>query len=173
MVLFELITAMHLETLALVYPPGPNLIPVLPYTTANAANAKTTKTFPLPPVAPAQPPGPALVAAQAQAPAYVAPAPVAAVRNVDRLLYDFWPEMPWSLKPDIAGMTRAYMHNKEAVNVWLQTKPLMSSEDESRWHGVKYFGSGGFGAAGLWVEVNADNFITEVSVMNQVSLNLN
>jgi hypothetical protein len=113
-------------------PPGPNLIPLLPYTTADATTAKVTRTLSPPhmPV-PGQSQGTALLA-PAQVQAEVAPPTVAAARNVGRTPYNFWPEMPWSPKPDIAGMTRADVHNKEAINAWLQTKPLMSSEDGSR-----------------------------------------
>lgn len=102
--------------------------------------------------------------APAQPEAEVAPPPIAAARHGDRLPYDFWPQMPWSPKPDyIPRMTKADQDDKDMMNAWLLTKPLVTSGDESRWHGVKFLGAGSYGAAGLWVQVDATNVITDVS----------
>ncbi|KAF1918295.1 hypothetical protein BDU57DRAFT_537867 [Ampelomyces quisqualis] len=177
-------------------PVNPNLIPVLPYTVADVQSAKSTQTLPAPHVpdaaenddeeeegaepddeAPAPGPdaGPVDQAPLPEVPVQLqveeAPALTAAARGVDKLPYDFWPQMPWSPKPDIPGMTRADRGNDEMMDAWLRTKPLMTSGEETQWHGVKYLGSGGYGAAGLWVEVNDTDVITDVMVVKDAQMN--
>jgi hypothetical protein len=40
---------------------------------------------------------------------------------------------------------------------------MNTEADEVRWHGVKLLGAGGYGVAGLWLELDDEKNITDVS----------
>jgi hypothetical protein len=104
-----------------------------------------------PPVGPAVPVAPVV---------RVPDAPGADVGSVDKLPYDFWPQLPWDTEPDLP----MFPSEEAKANAWLRTKPHRTSDDEHRWHGVKFLGAGGYGAASLWTEVNETNNITDISI---------
>ncbi|KAF2251082.1 hypothetical protein BU26DRAFT_276091 [Trematosphaeria pertusa] len=48
---------------------------------------------------------------------------------------------------------------------WMRSRPHMwPTDDESRWHGVRFLGQGSYGSAGLWVRVDDTNTIIDVSL---------
>jgi len=117
--------------------------------------------IPAPPAlpVPVAPVAPAAVVPQAQTAATPAEAPV------NKLPYDFWPQLPWSAEPTLPQVDLNRIRAKEDgdVQAWLGTEPhLPSGGDEAAWHGVKVLGVGGFGAVGLWVQSDETNHITNV-----------
>jgi hypothetical protein len=75
--------------------------------------------------------------------------------------------MPWLAEPKLDPLHND-IRNPEAVerrNAWLAGSPEKEAS-ETLWHGVKFLGAGRFGAAGLWVELDEDRNITNVSVGN-------
>jgi hypothetical protein len=162
--------------------PGPRLptgaqnpIPRRPYTQEETNQAKHDKALPdrgqapallaaphiAPPVAPPVAPPLARVAPP---PAPTAPLAHPASSHVDTLPYNFWPQLPWVPKPVFASLDKRSKENKESRVTWLATRPHMNPEDEERsWHGAQVLGAGGYGVAGLWLELDSANNITDVS----------
>ena len=120
-------------------------------------------------IAPVAPPG--NVPAQQQSNAPGLPQTGASSSNQpDRRPYEFWPPTPWATVPTLPPVNRSDMRDGDAnhINAFLNTKPLRAGADESNWHGEKLLGVGGFGAAGIWVELDARNCIKDVSAPTQV-----
>jgi hypothetical protein len=90
-------------------------------------------------------------------------APTALASSVDRLPYDFWPQLPWSPEPDLPiALEKDTSKDPVYLAPWLAAKPLRSGEDECTWHGMCHLGSGGFGAAGLWVNMDEKKNVVDV-----------
>jgi hypothetical protein len=93
-------------------------------------------------------------------------APTALASSVDKLPYDFWPQLPWSPEPDLPiALEKDTSKDPVYLAPWLAAKPLRSGEDESTWHGMCHLGSGGFGAAGLWVNMDEKKNVVDVREM--------
>ncbi|KAG9193994.1 hypothetical protein G6011_04029 [Alternaria panax] len=145
--------------------PNPNPIPAVPFTATDVDRTKSAHTMPVP-AAPVSP----IAAVPTAAPAAM---PVVAPVYVDSQLHDFWPRLPWSTEPDMAPFSLEAIKNKHhpsACNAWLDTEPYMPPpSDESHWHGMKLLATGGYGAAGLWVEVDATNNISDRMVIKEAN----
>jgi hypothetical protein len=153
--------------------PVQNEIPAIAYTEAEAEAARKTRQLPAPRVAAPQPqhlpppPPPAGPSAYPPAEAQPVPSLLAPSANVDTMPHHFWPQMPWLAEPKLDPLHND-IRNPEAVerrNAWLAGSPEKEAS-ETLWHGVKFLGAGRFGAAGLWVELDEDRNITNVSVGN-------
>jgi hypothetical protein len=176
--------------------PGPgiaavqNEIPAIAYTEAEAEAARKTRQLPAsrvaaphpqhlpappPPIGPSAypsagaqlPPPPAQPPAHPRAEAQPLPSLPIPSTNVDTMPHHFWPQMPWLAEPKLDPLHND-IHNPEAVeirNAWLAGNPEKEAS-ETLWHGAKFLGAGRFGAAGLWVELDEDRNITNVSVGN-------
>jgi hypothetical protein len=170
--------------------PGPQLptgaqnpIPRLPYTQEETNQAKHDRALPdrrqaaappaAPPIAPpiARPvaPPPAPVASPPTPPVHH-PAPTAhpassrTGENADTIPYNFWPQLPWAPEPVFASLDKKSKGNKENRATWLATRPHLNLEDKERsWHGIQVLGAGGYGVAGLWLELDSVYNITDVS----------
>ncbi|KAF2126727.1 hypothetical protein P153DRAFT_68753 [Dothidotthia symphoricarpi CBS 119687] len=97
--------------------------------------------------------------------------------HVDELPYSFWPPLPYDDAPELAAFNTATLENldvdtglsdeqkkarDERRASWLHTKPNMSRDgDETRWHGAKFIGAGGYGCVGLWVERDDRNNVVD------------
>jgi hypothetical protein len=90
----------------------------------------------------------------------VAPAP--STRYADKFPYEHWPQLPWGPEPILGSFNVEEARKVEHAQAWMHTKPLIEDGDETRWHGVRFLGSGSYGAAGLWVQVNSENIIEDV-----------
>jgi hypothetical protein len=109
----------------------------------------------------------------------------------DTYPYRFWPPLPWDSEParrvspphiwrrynkqpvqqpheDILSYSIKVNRysNAEAENarLWLgEGTHLWPPQDESVWRGVKFLGAGSYGSVGLWVKVDGDDNIVDVS----------
>jgi hypothetical protein len=148
--------------------PGPgiapvqNEIPAVAYTGAEADNARRTKQLPARVAAP-----PPLLLPVPPPPNPPPPPPPGTGAYVDTMLHDFWPQLPWMAEPDIDPLD-ADIFNRSAVRVrhdWLAGKPV-KDPIETRWRGVKFLGAGGYGIAGLWLELDESQNVINVSGVN-------
>ncbi|KAF2818653.1 kinase-like protein [Ophiobolus disseminans] len=162
--------------------PNPNPIPALPHTRADWIIAKATGAMPIPPL----PPAAAAVAPAAAINAAVAAAlPVAIIARivntiavlaappapfVDKLPHHFWPQTYLNVDPGFPHLDLAEIKkDAQLKNTWLDTRPHLVPEDdqEKDWRGVRYLGAGGFGAAGLWVDLDGTNNIVDRMVIKE------
>jgi hypothetical protein len=85
--------------------------------------------------------------------------------SVDKLPYKFWPQTISPTEPplpllDLELAGRFEDHDTACLN----TDPHHLHEGiVGEWHGVKVLGVGGYGAAGLWVQVDSMDRIVDVS----------
>jgi hypothetical protein len=169
--------------------PAPNPIPAQPYTAADAANAKNGNGLPArAPVVVQEEESESSEGRQnasenqveesdtenniqvegsdtdnnVQPEAYDLPAPTAMANSADKLPYDFWPKLPWTPMPDLPTMNAQASNNMKKMNAWIATKPYRTMDGENSWVGAMFLGVGGCGAAGLWVEVDAEKNIRDV-----------
>jgi hypothetical protein len=78
--------------------------------------------------------------------------------------YSYWPQMPWPGEPDLPAIDAETLKgNKVARHALLDRDTHMTDADESTWHGTKTLGIGGFGAAGLWLQMDAMNNVVDVN----------
>jgi hypothetical protein len=150
--------------------PNPNPIPDVPYDQDDANHAKATGQMPAPLAAQGLPPGTVSgvpPAGEGQDP--VEPVPTQGVerqeaRAVDQIPYSYWPQMPWPDEPNLPAIDAITLKgNKVARHALLDRDTHMPDADESMWHGTRTLGVGGFGAAGLWLQMDVTNNVIDVS----------
>lgn len=77
----------------------------------------------------------------------------------DKAPFDFWPQLPWDAEPDATGWPDPVkitdqVRRAEEGDRWKDLPPHQwPVGDESRWQGVRFLAAGGYGSAGLYVEV--------------------
>ena len=82
--------------------------------------------------------------------------------------FDFWPLQPWQQDPDTSqwpthdAISRDNRAQLDFLNSWGHFN-LQRGGSEAHWHGVKFLGAGGFGCAGLWVQLDPQRNVTDVS----------
>lgn len=160
------------------------LFPIAPYSKAEADVAREQNVLPAPvlppaPVPPPAPPavddGPDLSALDGEAPAALAPFTPAAAPPVPAPValaptgtpYEFWPPLPWPYEPDLPDVETGAI-SRRRQNTFLETEPHLSDE-ETNWHGVQYLGSGSYGAAGLWCEVDSRGNVIDRMVVKDIA----
>ncbi|KAH7092330.1 kinase-like domain-containing protein [Paraphoma chrysanthemicola] len=163
------------------FPPG-YLFPANSYTQADANHARGFKTLP-PPAAAPQPvvvPLPAVVAPQPLGMAVVqqidiAPVqhqePPAGVNGPDRRPYAFWPSLPWRIDPELPTLdiNQIRENSRQHRNVFLNTDLLKDGTEDESWHGAKLLGAGGYGVAGLWVQLSKEGNIVDRVVVKETA----
>lgn len=141
--------------------------PQLPYTVADIAFARTNKRLPQPPPAAV---APAVVAAAVAPAALPPPPPLFNTYHFGHFHSQPWyqPREPWHDEPDseeeiapLKKLKRPRRH-PEAVDDFLENGLMRYEMDDTMWRGAKFLGAGSYGAAGLWVQVDANRNITEV-----------
>ncbi|KAH7092331.1 hypothetical protein FB567DRAFT_614222 [Paraphoma chrysanthemicola] len=93
--------------------------------------------------------------------------------NVDKMPDDFLPlqqDPAWNNDPVLPALQKGADGKMVKNFALLQTKPHISAENEDMWHGVKILGTGGFGVAGLWVEVDDNANIKRKMVIKDTQI---
>jgi hypothetical protein len=96
--------------------------------------------------------------------------PVAAQPLAPHFPFNHWPPQPWQQDPDTSqwpdhedvlgkrGDARARF-----LDSWGHGNQAGGIYNGANWHGVKFLGAGGYGSAGLWVEIDHNRNIRRVS----------
>lgn len=171
--------------------PGPDfpdwlIIPQKPYTKTQATAAKKSSTFPgleadrYPEDSQGNNEDGIAVGeteAEVEGPVVVDPVvdPIAPELNVrpDERPYQFWPELPWEDGPD--PHVPVDDRSPRQLKFWLDSGAPDAVLYGRRWRGVRRLGKGGFGIAGLWVQVDMADRIIDVGhkvAKNEISRDL-
>lgn len=81
-------------------------------------------------------------------------------KNPDGRPYQFWPKLPWEDGPDPWVPVDDKIQRQ--VNAWLSNGAPEKYRHGHDWIGSRRLGKGGFGIAGLWVQVDAAGRIIDV-----------
>ncbi|KAF1965927.1 hypothetical protein BU23DRAFT_574435 [Bimuria novae-zelandiae CBS 107.79] len=106
--------------------------------------------------------------------------PDLAPRNPDQYPFSFWPPLPWpddharddlaelphkwqaaNAPPTASGARNDWEAERDAVRQEWNNAGILSEEFASRWVGAGFIGQGVHGSAGLWVNVDDDNVVTD------------
>ena len=144
-------------------------LPQLPYTVADIGFAKANKRLPQPPPPPNFP-MPQPIAPPPPPPPPPPLPPLCNTYHFDHSDSEPWyqPLRPWHDEPDdeeeVAPLEQLKYpeHYPEAVDDFLNKGLMRYETDDTMWRGAKFLGAGSYGAAGLWVQVDANGNIIEV-----------
>ena len=87
------------------------------------------------------------------------------VKDLEKWPYNFWPEPPWDHDPAIEQLGNVPEEaDAEAEKIAFMNSHACEPEVyRGNWRGARWLGRGSYGKCGLWVRVDRDNTIIDVS----------